>query len=114
MSGPIIPMFWSVIFFSVGGPLIDHESSTILNLLGWALLALGAFSGKYIAISTLAFPGLAIYSIGTIALFLFITLANVVPRANSPYVNAFFVGVAIAAVCAMAWRLYIATKIKSL
>ena len=68
MAGPLIPILWSVIFFSIGGPLIDHETSTILNVIGWALVGIGLLSGKYGAISTLGLSSPAVYGLGFLAI----------------------------------------------
>ena len=111
MAGSLIPILWSVIFFSIGGPLIDHETSTILNVIGWALVGLGLLSGKYGAISTLGLSSPAVYGLGFLAIFLVAVLMNVFPSQEALVVNSLLGGIGGAAFAMMIWRFFVSSKV---
>ena len=111
MKSPVIPILWSVIFFSIGGPLIDHETSTIMNVVGWSLIAIGILSGKYSAISTLYVSSGVIYGLGISTIFLGVVLMNVFPSQQAFVINALLGGVCGAAFSLMIWRFFVSSKV---
>ena len=111
MKSPVIPILWSVIFFSIGGPLIDHETSTIMNVVGWCLIGVGILSGKYSAISTLYLSSAVIYGLGIVTIFLGTVLMNVFPSQQAFFINALLGGIFGAALSLMLWRFFVSSKV---